>query len=223
MKSQTVVFLISVPLLKLDNKIDRLGILNTLDTEQCFYIDDTDASKFDKMTCDIRCRTYQCHITDLTDLDNIITDKTMASLDQLQSSLALTDTALTCDQNSLAINIHQYTMNGNTRCKLYTKPADDLCHEAGSCSFCHECRNIIFNSQIDHVLRRTGHGTENNTWNLAGDKTLIFKTSLFFIELHQIRILYISNDLYTLIRKMLQISGKLKRRSVDLRSLDHDA
>ena len=54
MKSQTVVFLISVPLLKLDNKIDRLGILNTLDTKQCFYIDDTDASKFDKMTCDIR-------------------------------------------------------------------------------------------------------------------------------------------------------------------------
>ena len=195
MKSQTVVFLISVPLLKLDNKIDRLGILNTLDTEQCFYIDDTDASKFDKMTCDIRCRTYQCLITDLADLHNIIRHQTMASLNQLQSSLALTDTALTCDQNSLAINIHQYTMNGNTRCKLYTKPADDLCHEAGSCSFCHECRNIIFNSQID----------------------------LFFIELHQIRILYISNDLNSFIGKMLQISGKLKRRSVDLRSLDHDA
>ena len=100
---------------------------------------------------------------------------------------------------------------------------DDLCHKTGSCSFCHECRNTIFNSQIDHVLRRTGHGTENNTWDLAGNETFIFKTSLLLIKLHQIRILYISDDLNSFIGKMLQISGKLKRRSVDLRSLDHDA
>ena len=223
MKSQTIIFLISVPLLKLDNKVDRLGILNTLYTEQCFYIDDTDTTKFDKVTCDIRRRSYQRYIADLTDLNNIITDKTVATFNQLQSSLALTDSTLTSDQNSLAVNIHQYTMNRNARCKLYTQPAYDLSHKAGSCSFCHKCRNIIFNSQINHVLRRTGHGTENNTGNLTGDKTLIFKTSLFLIELHQIRILYISDNLYPLICKMLQISGKLKRRSVDLRSLDHDA
>ena len=223
MQSKTIVFLVSVPLLKLDHEIDRLGILNALNTEQCFYIDDTDTTKFDKVTCDIRRRSHQCYVTDLTDFNNIITDKTMTSLDQLQGCLALTDTTLTCDQDSLAVNINQHTMNRNTWCKLHAQPADDLCHKAGSCSFCHECRNIIFNSQIDHVLRRTGHGTENNTWDLAGNETFIFKTSLLLIKLHQIRILYISDDLNSFIGKMLQISGKLKRRSVDLRSLDHDA
>ena len=82
MKSQTVIFLISVPLLKLDNKVDGLGILNTLYTEQCFYIDDTDTTKLNKMTCDIRRRSYQRYIADLTDLNNIITDKTVATLDR---------------------------------------------------------------------------------------------------------------------------------------------
>ena len=118
----TVVFFIFIPLFQLDDKIDGLGILNTLDTEQGLHIDDTDAAKLDKMPGDIR-RSIPPGSSSLTlaDLHHIITDKTMASLDQLQSSLALTDTALTCDQNTLAVNIHQYTMNGNTRCKLYTQ------------------------------------------------------------------------------------------------------
>ena len=152
MQSQTVVFFFFVPLFQFDNKVYRLGILNTLNTEQSLDIDDADATKFNEVTCDIRSRTYQCYITDFTKFYNIITDKTVSTFDQFQSSLTLTDPALTCDQDTFTIYIHKYAMDGNTRCKLYTKPADDLCHEAGCGALCHKCRNIIFNSKIDHIL-----------------------------------------------------------------------
>ena len=50
MKSQTVVLLVSVPLFQLDNKIDRLGILNALNTKQGLYINNTNTTKLNKVT-----------------------------------------------------------------------------------------------------------------------------------------------------------------------------
>ena len=79
-KSQTVVFLVAVPLLKLDHQIHRLSIFNAFYTKQRFYINNADTPKLYKMPCDIRCRTNQSDVADLTKLHHIITDKTVASL-----------------------------------------------------------------------------------------------------------------------------------------------
>ena len=152
MKSETIIFFIAVPLFKFDDKINRLRIFNTFYTKQCLDINNTDAAKFDKMTGNIRCRAYQSDITDFTQLYNIIAYKTMSSFDQLQCSFTLTNTALSCDQNSFAINIYKHTMNGNTWSQLNTKPADNLCHQTGSGSLCNKCRHIVFDCHIDHIL-----------------------------------------------------------------------
>ena len=97
-KSQTVVFLVAVPLLKLDHQIHRLSIFNAFYTKQRFYINNADTPKLYKMPCDIRCGTNQSDVADLTKLHHIITDKTVASFDQLQSSLTFPDSALSRDQ-----------------------------------------------------------------------------------------------------------------------------
>ena len=152
MKSQTVILLVAVPLFQLNNQVYRLGILNALNTEQGLHINDTNTAKLNKMTCDIRCRTNQCNITYLTKLYNIITYKTVTTLDQLKGSLALADSTFTCDQDALAINIHKHTVNGNTRCQLNAQPTDDLSHQTGGGSLCHKCRNIVFVCKIDHIL-----------------------------------------------------------------------
>ena len=152
MQAETVIFFVSVPLFQFDNQIHRLCILNALNTKQSFDIDNTNTTKFNEMSCDIRCRAHQRHITDFTKFYNIITDKTMSSFDQFQRSLTLANSALTCDQDTFTIYIHKHTMDGNTWCQLYTQPADNLSHKTGSCTLCHESRNIIFNCQIDHIL-----------------------------------------------------------------------
>ena len=56
-QSQTVVLLVAVPLFQLDNKIHRLGILNTLNTKQGLHINNTNTTKLNKVTCNIRCGT----------------------------------------------------------------------------------------------------------------------------------------------------------------------
>ena len=152
MKTKTIILLVSVPFFQFDHKVYRLSILDTFYTEKGLYINDTDAAKLDKMSRNVRCRTYQSYVTYFTKFYYIITDQSMPSLDQLQGSFAFTDTALSCDQNSFAINIYKHTMNGNTWSQLNAKPADNLCHQTGSGSLCNKCRHIVFDCHIDHIL-----------------------------------------------------------------------
>ena len=52
--TQTVIFSVLVPLLQLDDKVNRLGVLHAFHTEQGLHINDSDAAQFDKMAGDIR-------------------------------------------------------------------------------------------------------------------------------------------------------------------------
>ena len=54
LKSQAVVLRLLAPVLQLDDQIDLLLFLNALDTIQGLYVDDTDASQLDKVSCDLR-------------------------------------------------------------------------------------------------------------------------------------------------------------------------
>ena len=129
LQSETVILLILVPLLKLDNHVYALCLLDTLNSEKALDIYNTDSAKLYKMPCDIRCCSDKCLITYLLNLNNIIRYKTMSSLDELQRCLTLTDTALTHNKNTLAEYINQYTMNRDCRCKLYLKPTYNLRHK----------------------------------------------------------------------------------------------
>ena len=94
MQTETVVFFVAVPLFQFDDKVNRLRILDALNTEQRLDIDDADATKLDEMTRDIRRRADQSDVTDFTQLYNIIAYQTVSTLDQLQCSLTLADAAL---------------------------------------------------------------------------------------------------------------------------------
>src|SRR5699024_6899510 len=156
--SKTIIFLIPVPLFQLDHQINGLCVLYTFHTEKSLYIYDSNTSQFNKMPGDIRSGTYQRYIADTTYLHNIIADKTMSSLNQFQSGLTLSDAALAHDQHAFTVYIHQNAMDGNTRCKLHTKPADNFSHESRSSISGHQDRHIIFMGQIQHILIRFCHG-----------------------------------------------------------------
>ena len=102
----------------------------------------------------------------------------MTTLDQLKGCLALADSALACNKDTLTINIHKHTVNGNAGSQLNAKPTDDLRHKAGCGSLCNEGRYIVLIGKIDHILGRSCHGAEDYAGNLAGDKTLVLKCPL---------------------------------------------
>lgn len=89
LQTQTIIFLIFVVLFQLNDQIDLLLIFYTLDTKQRFGINNTNTTKLDKMTGDIRCTSDQGGIAYFFNLYNIIRYKTVSSVDQLQCNLGL--------------------------------------------------------------------------------------------------------------------------------------
>ena len=54
LKSQTVILVILLPVFQLDDQIDLLLLLDSLDTEQRLHVNDADSAQLDKVTCDVR-------------------------------------------------------------------------------------------------------------------------------------------------------------------------
>ena len=145
LKAETIVFLVLVPVLQTDDKVDGLGVPYGRSTEQCLDIDDSDTAQLDQMFGHIGRGTDQSILADLSKLHHIICYKTMSSLDQFQRSLGFTDTAFAGDQHTLAVYVNQYAVHGDTGSELYIQPSDGLCHENGGCLLRTEDRNSVRN------------------------------------------------------------------------------
>jgi len=102
------------------------------------------------------------------DLNHIVGDQTVTTLDQLQSSLTLTDATLAHDQDTFTIDIHQNTMDRNTWCQFHAKPADNFCHQVRCDAMAGKQRLVIFLRQLDHILIRFCPGGIDHTRNIAG-------------------------------------------------------
>ena len=117
LQSQTVIVRILIPLFQIHDQVDALCMLDTLYTEHTLDIDNSDSSKLDKMSRNIRSRTDQRLIRNLLDLYNIIRYKTMSKA------------TVSGNHDTLTIYVQQNRMNGNTRCKLHMQPLYNLMHE----------------------------------------------------------------------------------------------
>ena len=53
-QSQAVIVIVFLPVFQLDDKIDVLFLLDTLNTIECLDIDDSDSAQFDKISRDVR-------------------------------------------------------------------------------------------------------------------------------------------------------------------------
>ena len=172
------------------------------------------------MSCNIRCRTHQCLITDLADLNYIICHQTMTSLNQFQSGLAFTDPTLTHDQDAYTIYIHKYSVNWNAWSKLHIQPADQLTHKRGSLFAGSEHRNIILFRGLYKLRFRLKIITEYNTRYFMCQK--LFIDFIFSLSRKCLKIgtLYISNNLNTIQIKMIKKTRQLQSRSVDIRYMN---
>ena len=88
-----------------------MSILNTLHAKQGFHVYDAYTPQLDEMPGDIRRRPHQGNIAHLADLNHIIADQTVTSLEQLQSRFALSDAAFPHNQYSFTEHIDQHPMD----------------------------------------------------------------------------------------------------------------
>ena len=168
------------------------------------------------MTRDIRGRSDQCGIGNLPDLDHIVRDETMTSLDQLQSSLALADAALAHDQDAFTVYVDQHPVNGDARSKLHIQPAQDLRDKRAGLPVCCKDRNVILHRQFQHIRLRNGLGRIDDSRDLGCEQLLIDHTLSLAGERLQVCVFNITDDLQPVCVKIIEIACQLQRRPVDL-------
>ena len=76
---------------------------------------------------------------------------------------------------------------------------------------------LITIAQLQNFRSRNHLRGENDTWDLAAYKLFKRADALALFKMLQIRELYITDDLHTLIGKMLIVTGQLQCRTVDIR------
>ena len=185
LKTQAVIIVFLFPVFQFDDKIDLLALLDTLNTKKTLNIDDTDTTQFDQMLGDLRGTSQKSVGVSLSDLDHVICHQTMSSADQLQCSLALSDTAFSCDQKSFTIDIDQYTMNGRARCQKYIEFKDQLGHELGCPALGSQDRDLALMCNIHQRLLRYETTAKDHTRYVVGKQFAVdLRTFLCGLIIH---------------------------------------
>ena len=139
-----------------------------------------------------------------------------------RAALALTDSALACDQNAFAEHINENAVNADARGKFCLQPADDFRHGIGCRLRGEQARNTVMAAEFCDLRLRCLVSAEHETWDLAGDQLVIHGDPALSCEPGEVRDLHVSDHLYTLIVEMCVESGELKRRTVHVRVGDND-
>ena len=174
------------------------------------------------MTGNIRCRTDQGFIADAADLDHIIADETVTALNQFQRCLTLADTALAHNQNTLAKYIDQYAVNADHRRHLDVQPADDLRHQIRSRLLRYHARNPIMVTQLQHFLLRCHAAAIYQTWYTRRQQFVKHFPAALRSQGRDVRIFHITDDLHTVLVKMVEKSSQLQCRTVHIRMHQHN-
>ena len=90
-ESETVVHLVVLPGLEIDDEIDLLGLLYRSHTEEAANVYYSYSAKLNVVSDELGCLTYECGRRNALDLYGIVGDKSVTSLDKLYRGLALTD------------------------------------------------------------------------------------------------------------------------------------
>ena len=109
-QSQPVIRLGGVPSLQLNDHINFLRILNGTHTKDPARINNANAPQLHKVANVAGRRTHQCFVADLANFHRIIGDQSVSALDQLYGRLTFTRAALTGNEYTFAVHLHQHTV-----------------------------------------------------------------------------------------------------------------
>ena len=124
--AEAVVVLGLIPVLKFNHEVHGLHIFHALCAEQRAHVDDADAAELDKVLGNRRCPSDQSDLRDFPELDHIVRNQTVAAPDEFQCRLTFSDTGISHNENTLAVDIHQDAVNRELGRKFCLEPANQL-------------------------------------------------------------------------------------------------
>ena len=124
LESESVINLILVPVLELDDEIDLFALLYRTDTEYTAYIHYTYTAKLHIMLDDLRRRADECFFRDTLYLNGIIRDKPMTALYQLDCRFALAYATVSENKDPFAVYFDENAMAAYARSEVNIQRSD---------------------------------------------------------------------------------------------------
>ena len=206
----------------MDLHINTLAVTDAGNAEQGLDINDADAAKFDKVLGDGRSDSDQGHLADLADLDHVVRNKTMAALDQFQGRLGFADTAVTGQQDTDPVDIHQDTVNGNAGSQAHIEPAQDLRHKRTGRLAGEKHGHSVFASDFHDDVIRVHTAGKNHHGDIQGKELFKSGSLRLFIHLLDIGMLHQTDQLDSSRCEMIKIARQFQCGAVDLSLPDLD-
>ena len=219
-KPQTVVFLVLVPFLQLDDHVDLLGVLDGLEAEEVLDVDDADAPKLDEVLGHLRSGADEGIVGHLADLHHVVRYQTVAPLYKLQSGLGLTYAGVAHDQDALAVNIHQNAVDADAGSQLHLEPADHLTGKVRGGLLRDQAGDPPLGTDGQHIIRRLVGPGEDQAGDVVGQELFKAHPGQLIVHAVDVFLLHIADDLDTAVVKVIKKACQLKGRTVHIVELD---
>ena len=113
-------------------------------------------------------------------------------------------------------------MNADHRRHLDVQPADDLRHQIRSRLLRYHARNPIMVTQLQHFLLRCHAAAIYQTWYTRRQQFVKHFPAALRSQGRDVRIFHITDDLHTVLVKMVEKSSQLQCRTVHIRMHQHN-
>ena len=138
-------------------------------------------------------------------------------MDQLQGHLTFTDTAFTGDQYTFTVNVYQHAVDADARCQFHLQPAGTLCRKRGSIFVTAQDRDSHFFRCFFVLFCYRKIPAEYNTWHFIGHDLSQHLGTFLYTDLFHISIFHLSDDLDTMVVKIIKKICQLQGRTVGVR------
>ena len=148
----------------------------------------------------------------------------MAALDQLNGQLALSNAAVTQNENALAVHFHQHTVAGDAGGKFQIQHTDEAAHQCAGRLIGTQQRHTVFFCQFQHLGKRLQFFTaaHDNSRRLLPEQLIQTLPTLFLREARQEVHLRQAHDLQTQLIKIIIVTRQEQARTVDLCNFNTD-
>src|SRR5262249_57075877 len=107
-QTESVVLFGRVPALELDHELDRLGHPDGGHTEEVLDVDDSDSPQLHVVTDHLGGAADERAVGIFANLDDVVRDEAVPSLNQVEGALALADAGVSEEQDSHAVHVYEH-------------------------------------------------------------------------------------------------------------------
>ena len=137
------------PVFKLNDEVDFFGFLNRTHTKQAAYVHNANAAQLYIVLDELGSRADQGFVRYAFDFYGIVGNKSVTSFDQFNGGFTLTNTAISQQKNTFAVNFNKTAVACDARGEVVVQRGNQTCHNFACFQLCAQNRHADFFCTFD--------------------------------------------------------------------------